>query len=206
MQRSGSHVLLSGVDLRILTDLIEHHSELGDHPRSRVALVFDEGETHHVTPGSELIAEILKTVDAQRIVAIPANGRIAEFDSTTSCHIETVGVGVSSQASIERLLCEQIGLVVVPFSAGTVPEIAIKAQAAGVRCLFTSRVPEESIVIPELARRVDHTRLVQECRHEARITLAPHISPRSALSLVARSPYNIGWSVLAMEGIYGDAA
>lgn len=103
-------------------------------------------------------------------------------------------MGAAIDAFVFPSLHEGLGLVVV------------EAQAAGLPCLVSDRVPREADVVPGLIRRLPLEQgPAAWARHVLEISAGPQVSRTAALAAVESSPFNITRSVEAMTRIYdGD--
>jgi hypothetical protein len=85
--------------------------------------------------------------------------------------------------------------------------VCIEAQAAGLRCLFASTIPDEADTVPQLVTRLQ---LSQPASAWARVVIdtrnqAQRISQAEALALVEKSPFDIRRSVAELTGLYQAA-
>jgi glycosyltransferase involved in cell wall biosynthesis len=167
---------------------------------------FDEQKNHRFL--LEIFRQVADADPRARLMLIgdgalrPAiEQRVAELGLTR----RVVFTGV--RADVPRLLLNALDLFVMPSLYEGLGLVCIEAQAAGLRCLFASTIPDEADTVPQLVTRLQLSqpasawaRVVIDTRNQAR-----RISQAEALALVEKSPFDIRRSVAELTGLYQAA-
>ena len=153
----------------------------------------------------DVAAEVVKQQPAVRFLLVgdgPLRASIEQKVSTMGLADRFVFAGLRSD--VAQLMLGAIDVLLFPSLWEGLPMTTIESQAAGLPCVASRAVPEESVVAPGLIRRLD----LQEspavwARAVLDVALGRHtISQPEALALVEKSRFNVGSSVAARERIY----
>jgi glycosyltransferase involved in cell wall biosynthesis len=111
------------------------------------------------------------------------------------------------RGDVPRLLLNALDLFVMPSLYEGLGLVCLEAQAAGLRCLFASTIPEEADTVPQLVTRLQ---LSQPASTWARVVLdtrdqAQWTSQAEALALVEKSRFDIRRSAAELAGLYRTA-
>jgi glycosyltransferase involved in cell wall biosynthesis len=111
------------------------------------------------------------------------------------------------RGDVPRLLLNALDLFVMPSLYEGLGLVCLEAQAAGVRCLFATTIPDEADTVPQLVTRLQ---LSQPASTWARVVLdtrdqARRISQAEALALVEKSPFDIRRSAAELARLYQTA-
>lgn len=108
------------------------------------------------------------------------------------------------RSDIARVLAGAVDVFALPSWNEGLPLVLIEAQAAGLPCVFTESLPEETSIIPELTTRVALSEPASTWAArilEAGKSTRP-VSSKHALTAVAASPFDIRQSAAALMHVY----
>jgi glycosyltransferase involved in cell wall biosynthesis len=104
---------------------------------------------------------------------------------------------------VPRLMTSVMDAFLFPSIHEGLPLVLMETQAAGLRAVVSEGSPEETVIVPELIRRLPLSGGVQEWARAACETAAwPRFNRTRALRLIDASPFSIGCSVRYLSGVY----
>jgi glycosyltransferase involved in cell wall biosynthesis len=111
------------------------------------------------------------------------------------------------RSDIARVLRGAVDVFALPSINEGLPLVLIEAQAAGLPCVFTDSLSEETSIIPELTTRIplSEPATTWTARILAAGKSARGVSPHQALAAIAASPFDIRQSAEALMKVYSAA-
>ena len=153
----------------------------------------------------DVAAKVVKQQPAVRFLLVgdgPLRSSIAQKVAAMGLANRFVFAGLRSD--VAQLMLGAIDVLLFPSLWEGLPMTMIESQAAGLPCVASRAVPEESVAAPGLIRRLDlEERAAVWAQVVLDVALGRHtISQPEALALVEKSRFNVGSSVAALERIY----
>jgi len=153
----------------------------------------------------KIARELVRLEPRTRVVLVgdgPLRPAIAEMADAYGIRGAVDFLGV--RRDVARLMMGAMDLFVFPSHFEGLGLVVVEAQAAGLPCLISRRVPEEADIVPGLIHRLSVDDPPEEW---AQTALAIRAQPRSisqedALAAVRASSFNIAQGVRAVEEIY----
>lgn len=105
---------------------------------------------------------------------------------------------------VPRLMLSAMDLFLLPSIHEGLGLVLIEAQAAGLPCVFSDVVPEESDAVKPLVRRISLSKSASDWAEAVMATreATSAIKQLEALALIERSPFNIQTGIANLEKIY----
>jgi glycosyltransferase involved in cell wall biosynthesis len=111
---------------------------------------------------------------------------------------------LENRPDVPRLMQGAMDVLAFPSHFEGLPLVLLEAQAAGLPCLISDAIAEETTVIPSLLRRLSLTRPAAAWSEELIALRAAGDAPSAAdaKDLMARSPFNIEAGVASLQSFY----
>jgi len=209
-QDSRYRVLYYGIDLRPFHAAPEPglRAELGL-PADALVLGhtgrFEEQKNHAFL--LEIAREAMAREPRARLLLIGAGSlRPAMERRAAELGIADRVVFAGLRSDVPRVLLSAVDVFVLPSLCEGLGLVLVEAQAAGVPCVFSTNVPEEADVLPELVTRIS---LATPAAQWAEAILAgrgrPALPRAEALARVEQGPFNIRHSAADLQSVYATA-
>lgn len=152
------------------------------------------------------IATLVLKVRSDVIFLLIGDG---ELRTTTQQQVQKLGIAdhfrfTGERTDVPSLMKGAMDMLLFPSKSEGLPRVVLEAQAAGLTCILSDCVSEETDVIRPLVKRLSLSDSPQLWAEAVLQSLAdgPAVSQQEALEAVAASPMNIDNSVRDLEAIY----
>ena len=108
---------------------------------------------------------------------------------------------LGSRSDVPRLMKGAFDVFVFPSLHEGCPLAVLEAQAAGLRCVVSDRIPEEAVVVPELVRRISLESPLSEWVESA-LGSDRRMEEGEALAAVERGPINVENAISQLMALY----